>query len=61
MEGINLDETYAPVARIESIEIFLALLCYKRFKLYEMDVKYAFLNGKLEEEVSIEQHEGFIL
>ena len=61
MEGIDFEETYAPVARIEAIRMFLALLCYKFFKVYQMDVKSAFLNGKLEEEVYIEQPEGFLL
>ena len=45
MEGIDFDETYAPVARIESIQILLAYACHKNFKVYQMDVKSAFLNG----------------
>ena len=47
MEGIDCDETFAPVARIESIRILLALACQLKFKLYQMDVKTAFLNGLL--------------
>ena len=48
-EGIDYDETYAPVARLEAIRILLAYACIMDFKLYQMDVKSAFLNGKLEE------------
>ena len=60
MEGIDFEETYAPVAILEAIRMFLAFLCYKNFKLYQMDVKNVFLNGKLEEEFYIEQPEGFL-
>ena len=49
MEGIDFEETYAPVALLEAIKMFLALSCHKNFKLYRMDVKSTFLNGKLEE------------
>ena len=47
--------------RLEAIRMFLALSCHKNFKVYQMDVKSAFLNGKIEEEVYIEQLEGFLL
>ena len=47
IEGINFDETFAPVARLESIRILLAIACYLKFKLYQIDVKSAFLNGIL--------------
>ncbi|GKA34594.1 retrovirus-related pol polyprotein from transposon TNT 1-94 [Tanacetum coccineum] len=50
-EGIDYDETYAPVARLESIRILLAYACALDFKLYQMDVKSAFLNGFINEEV----------
>ena len=60
-KGVDFDETFAPVARLESIRIFLAFACYKNFKVYQMDVKSAFLNGELEEEVYFEQPEGFLL
>ena len=60
VEGINFEETFAPVARLEAIIMFLTFSCYKSFKLYQMDVKYAFLNGKLEEEVYIEPPEGLL-
>ena len=58
-EGIDYDETYAPVARLEAIRIFLAFAAHSNFKVYQMDVKSAFLNGKLEEEVYLEQPPGF--
>ena len=61
IEGIDFDETFAPVARLESIRMFLALAVFKDFKIYQMDVKSAFLNGYLEEEVYIEQPDGFVL
>ena len=61
MEGIDFEETYAHVARLEAIRMFLSLSCHKNFKVYQMDVKSAFLNGKLEEELYIEQPEGFFL
>ncbi|GJX38309.1 retrovirus-related pol polyprotein from transposon TNT 1-94 [Tanacetum coccineum] len=50
-EGIYYDETYAPVARLESIRILLAYACALDFKLFQMDVKSAFLNGFINEEV----------
>ena len=61
VEWIDFEETYAPVARLEEIRMFLALSSHKNFKVYQMDVKSAFLNGKIEEEVYIEQPEGFLL
>ncbi|GJU63182.1 retrovirus-related pol polyprotein from transposon TNT 1-94 [Tanacetum coccineum] len=59
-EGIDYDETYAPVARLESIRILLAIACANDFKLYQMDVKSAFLNGFINEEVYVAQPPGFI-
>nr|XP_011459700.1 PREDICTED: uncharacterized protein LOC105350050 [Fragaria vesca subsp. vesca] len=59
VEGLDFDETFAPVARLESIRLLLAIACHLRFKLYQMDVKTAFLNGLLEEEVFVEQPKGF--
>ncbi|KAL8146362.1 hypothetical protein AgCh_004198 [Apium graveolens] len=50
-EGIDYDETFAPVARLEAIRIFLVYAAHKKFKVFQMDVKSAFLNGELEEEV----------
>ena len=60
VEGVDFDETFAPVARLESIRILLAIASYLNFKLYQMDVKSAFLNGMLQEEVYVEQPKGFI-
>ena len=54
-EGIDYDETYAPVARLQAIRMFLAFAAHSNFKVYQMDVKSAFLNGELEEEVYVEQ------
>ncbi|GJX86211.1 retrovirus-related pol polyprotein from transposon TNT 1-94 [Tanacetum coccineum] len=59
-EGIDYDETYAPVARLESIRILLAYACALDFKLYQMDVKSAFLNGFINKEVYVAQPSGFI-
>ena len=59
-EGIDYDETFAPVARLEAIRMFLAYAAHKKFKVFQMDVKSAFLNGELEEEVFVEQPPGFI-
>ena len=58
-EGIDFDETFAPVARLEAIRIFLAYAAHANFKVYQMDVKSAFLNGELEEEVYVSQPPGF--
>ena len=52
-EGIYYDETYAPVARLEEIMMFLVFAAHSNFKVYQMDVKSAFLNGELEEEVYV--------
>jgi hypothetical protein len=54
VEGLDFDETYAPVARLKSIRILLAYATYHGFKLYQMDVKSAFLNGPIKEEVYVE-------
>ena len=54
-EGIDFEEKFSPIARLEAIRMFLAFSSFQRFKVYQMDVKSAFLNGDLEEEVYIEQ------
>jgi hypothetical protein len=59
VEGLDFDETYAPIARLESIRILLAYATYHGFKLYQMDVKSVFLNGPIKEEVYVEQPPGF--
>ncbi|GJS18780.1 putative reverse transcriptase domain-containing protein [Tanacetum coccineum] len=59
-EGIDYDEVFAPVARIEAIRIFLAFASYMGFIVYQMDVKSAFLYGKIDEEVYVSQnHQGY--
>jgi hypothetical protein len=52
-EGIDYEDTFAPVASLEAIRILLAFFVAKGFKLHQMDVKSAFLNGVLEEEVYV--------
>jgi hypothetical protein len=59
VEGLDFDETYASVARFESIRILLAYATYHGFKLYQMDMKSAFLNGPIKEEVYVERPPGF--
>nr|GEY30336.1 retrovirus-related Pol polyprotein from transposon TNT 1-94 [Tanacetum cinerariifolium] len=59
-EGIDYDETYAPVARLESIRILFAYACALDIKLFQMDVKSAFLNGFINEEVYVAQPSRFI-
>ncbi|GJY88088.1 putative ribonuclease H-like domain-containing protein [Tanacetum coccineum] len=58
-EGIDYDEVFASVARIKEIRLFLAYASFKDFAVYQMDVKSAFLNGKIEEEVYVYQPPGF--
>ncbi|GJT95993.1 retrovirus-related pol polyprotein from transposon TNT 1-94 [Tanacetum coccineum] len=58
-EGVDYDEVFAPVARIEAIRLFLAYASFKDFVVYQMDVKSAFLYGKIEEEVYVCQPPGF--
>ncbi|GJR94082.1 putative ribonuclease H-like domain-containing protein [Tanacetum coccineum] len=58
-EGIDYDEVFAPVARIEAIRLFLAYASFKDFMVYQMDVKSAFLYGKIEEEMYVCQPLGF--
>ncbi|GJS59694.1 retrovirus-related pol polyprotein from transposon TNT 1-94 [Tanacetum coccineum] len=59
-EGLDFEESFAPVARLEAIRIFLANAASKNMTVYQMDVKTAFLNGELREEVYVSQPEGFI-
>ncbi|GJR53646.1 putative ribonuclease H-like domain-containing protein [Tanacetum coccineum] len=59
-EGIDYDEVFAPVARIEAIRLFLAFASYMGFTVYQMDVKSAFLYGTIEEKVYVHQPLGFI-
>ncbi|KAJ9557142.1 hypothetical protein OSB04_011756 [Centaurea solstitialis] len=57
--GIDYDETFSPVAMLKSIRILMAISAYFNYEIWQMDVKTAFLNGKLTEEVYMEQPEGF--
>ncbi|KAL8133946.1 hypothetical protein AgCh_009131 [Apium graveolens] len=58
-EGIDYDETFSLVTRLEAIRIFLAFAAHSNFKVYQMDVKSVFLNGELEEEIYVQQPPGF--
>jgi hypothetical protein len=59
VKGLDFNETFAPVAMLESIRILLFYTTYPNFKLYQIDVKSAFLNGPIKEEVYVEQPPGF--
>ncbi|GKE86687.1 retrovirus-related pol polyprotein from transposon TNT 1-94 [Tanacetum coccineum] len=59
-EGLDFEESFAPVARLEAIRIFIANAASKNMTVYQMDVKTAFLNGELKEEVYVHQSEGFV-
>jgi hypothetical protein len=59
VEGLDFRETFDPIARLEAIRILLAFAASKGFKLYQMDVKSAFLNGVIQEEVFVRQPLGF--
>ncbi|GJS37444.1 retrovirus-related pol polyprotein from transposon TNT 1-94 [Tanacetum coccineum] len=59
-EGLDFEESFAPVARLKAIRIFIANAASKNMTVYQMDVKTAFLNGELKEEVYVHQPEGFV-
>nr|GFC43683.1 retrovirus-related Pol polyprotein from transposon TNT 1-94 [Tanacetum cinerariifolium] len=59
-EGIDFEESFALVARLESIRIFLAYVAHKNMVVYQMDVKTAILNGNLREDVYVSQPDGFV-
>nr|GEV69866.1 retrovirus-related Pol polyprotein from transposon TNT 1-94 [Tanacetum cinerariifolium] len=59
-DGIDFEESFAPVARLEAIRIFLAFATHKNMVVYQMDVKTTFLNGNLREEVYVSQSNGFV-
>ena len=61
VEGINYEETFAPVAQYTSIQTIIALASTMGWRLHEMDVKTTFLNREIEEEVYIEQPNGFVI
>lgn len=59
--GIDCDEVFAPVVRLETIRLIIALAAHNRWKIHQMDVKSAFLNGILDEEVYVEQPLGYVV
>ena len=59
VKEVDFDESFAPIARLESIRILLSIACIMNFKLYQMDVKSAFFNGISHEEVFVKQPKGF--
>nr|GEU56311.1 putative ribonuclease H-like domain-containing protein [Tanacetum cinerariifolium] len=59
-EGVNFEESFAPVARLEAVRLFIAYAAHKSFIVYQMDVKTAFLYGPLKKEVYVNQPEGFV-
>ena len=59
MFGVDFSETFAPVACLDTIRMLIALAVQKWWKIYQLDVKSAFLNGYLQEEIYVEQPEGF--
>ena len=58
-KGIDYEETYAPIARLENIRMLLAFACFKDFKPFQIDIKSAFLNGFINKEVYVEQPPDF--
>ena len=60
IHGIDYDETFSPVAMVKSIRILLAIAAYYDYKIWQMDVNTAFLNGSLEEDVYMTKPEGFV-
>nr|GEW89524.1 hypothetical protein [Tanacetum cinerariifolium] len=59
-EGVDLEESFAPVARLEAVRLFIAYVAYKSFNVYQIDVKTTFLYGPLKEEVYANQPDGFV-
>ena len=59
-EVVDYGDTFSPIARLEGVRTLLAYSAHRGFKLYQMDVKSAFLNGILDEKVYIEQPKGFV-
>ena len=59
VEGVDFDESFTPVARLKSVRILMSIACTMNFKIYQMDVKCAFLNGYLNEEVFVEKPKDF--
>ena len=61
VQGIDYDETFSPVAKLKSVRIMLAIAAYYDYEIWQMDVKTAFLNGFLKEELYMMQPEGFVV
>nr|GFB03978.1 hypothetical protein [Tanacetum cinerariifolium] len=59
-EGVDFEESFAPVARLEAVRLFIAYAAHKSFTIYQMDVKTAFLYGPLKEEVYVNKPDGFV-
>nr|GFC92881.1 copia protein [Tanacetum cinerariifolium] len=59
-EGVDFEESFAPVARLEAVRLFIAYAAHKSFTVYQMDVKIAFIYGPLKEEVYVNQPDGFV-
>jgi hypothetical protein len=60
IQGVNYDETFSPVAMLKSIRVMLAIAAYFDYEIWQMDVKTAFLNGNIEEELYIVQPKAFV-
>jgi hypothetical protein len=60
IQGVDYDETFSPVAMLESIRILLVIATYFEYEIWQMDVKTAFLNGNIQEELYMVQPEGFV-
>ena len=60
VQGVDYDETFSPVVMLKSVRIMLAIVAFYDYEIWQMDVKTAFLNGFLEEELYMMQPEGFI-
>ena len=60
-KGIDYEETFSPVIRFASIQLILTMIAHLDLKLHQMDVKTAFLNGEIEEEIYMQQPQGFFV
>jgi len=60
IEGVDYEETFSPVMRFSSIRLLLAMVAHLDFEFFQMDVKTAFLNGSLEQEIYMDQPIGFV-